>query len=255
MEVSAVLTDLDGTLLDRGGVLGAEAREAIEALRRRRIPVAPLTSKTEVELRDFLSTLDLGGIGSFENGAGIVAPGRVEVQPSALPVNVLHGRLARLSDLCGLPLTPVSALSPVELTRLTGLPLPRLPAMLARRWGLPFLAPEDAGPVLEAAAGRMPGIRLTRGGIFWHLSGDHGKEDAVRALLSGGLISRPVVGLGDAPNDAAFLLSCDVAVMIPGARGEVDVQLSGSLPAGRPVPHPGGRGWAEAIRSLLGDER
>lgn len=255
MELGAVLTDLDGTLLDRGGVLGAEARAAVDALRRRGIPVVPLTSKTEVELHDFLSELDLGGIGGFENGAGIVAPGRAEVHPSALPMSTLHEHLAHLSELCRLPLRAVSTLSPAELVAWTGLPERRLPAMLARRFGLPFLAPPDSGPQLARAAGQLPGTRLTRGGIFWHLSGDHGKEDAVRLLLSGGIVSRPVAGLGDAPNDAGFLALCDVAVLIPGAAGDVDARLAAEVPAGRRAALPGGAGWAEAVRTLLGASR
>ncbi|MBK6404971.1 MAG: HAD hydrolase family protein [Holophagales bacterium] len=254
MRVAAVLTDLDGTLLDHGGVLGEDAREAVCELRSRGIPVVPLTSKTEVELREMLRELDLGGIGGFENGAGIISPGGVEVSEKAVGVGRLGQHLADLSSRCGAALTPVSELSVAQIRRITGLPREKVPAMLARRFGLPFLAPEGAEGALAAAAARMPGVRLTRGGLFWHLSGPHGKEDALALLLGAGLVSRPLAGLGDAPNDAGFLARCDIAVLVPQADGGVEAGLAAAVPLGREAPFPAGRGWAATVGEILREE-
>lgn len=251
MRPAAVLTDLDGTLLDHGGVLGEAARAAIGDLRRHGIPLVPLTSKTEVELRDLLVELDCGGIGSFENGAGVVGPDRVAVSERAVPVAELLGRLEELARLTGLRLTAAAALPTAETCRITGLPEERIPAMLARGFGLPFLAPAGAARALQHFATRLRETRLTRGGQFWHLSGDHGKEDAVGLLLRGGLVSRPFAGFGDAPNDAGFLALCDVAVLVPRASGDVDPVLLAAVPAGRLAPFPAGRGWAAAVAELL----
>jgi mannosyl-3-phosphoglycerate phosphatase len=253
MRPAAVLTDLDGTLLDHGGVLGDEARAAIGELRRRKIPVVPLTSKTEVELREFLAERELGGIGSFENGAGVFGPAGVLVSEKAVPVAELSVRLRDLARLTGLRLTPAAELPTEEICRITGFPADRIPAMLARGFGLPFLAPDGAAEALEDSARRLPATRLTRGGQFWHLSGNHGKEDAVDLLLRAGLVSRPFVGLGDAPNDAGFLALCNVAVLVPRASGEVDPVLLAAVPEGRLAPFPAGRGWAAAVEDLLGE--
>ena len=254
MRLAAVLTDLDGTLLERGGVLGPEARAAIASLRGLGVPVVPLTSKTEVELRALLADLDSGGIGSFENGAGIVSPSGTRVHEKAIPVARLHGLLEELARLCGRPLSPVSALPHAELRRITGLPEERIPAMLARGFGLPFLAPDGSGPALEAAVRSLPGVRLTRGGLFWHLSGDHGKEDALDLLLRSGAAARPFAGFGDAPNDAGFLAGCDVAVLLPGPSGAVDPALAAAVPDARTAPFPTGRGWAAAVEALLAED-
>lgn len=213
--------------------------------------VVPLTSKTEDELRDLLAELAMGGIGAFENGAAVVGPPGVEVSEKAIPVAALAVRLEELSRLAGMPLRPVSALSTAEIRRITGLPEDRVPAMLARRFGLPFLASDGAGEDLEAAVRLLPGLRLTRGGLFWHLSGDHGKEDALDILLRTGLVSRPLAGFGDAPNDAGFLARCDVAVLMPGPSGTVDAALAAAVPAGRVAPFPAGRGWAMAAHELI----
>ena len=251
MPIAAVLTDLDGTLLEHGGVLGPEARAAVDELRRRGIPVVPLTSKTEAELRSLLAELDLGGIGGFENGAAVLGPSGVVASGRAIGVELLEGRLDELSRRSGLALSPATRMSTRELCRITGLPEERIPAMLARRFGLPFLAPEGAGPALAAAVRGFPGLRLTRGGLFWHLSGDHGKEDSLDLLLRAGLVKRPFAGFGDAPNDAGFLGRCDVAILVPGPSGAVDAGLVSALPAGRVAPFPAGRGWAAAAMALL----
>lgn len=251
MRIAAVLTDLDGTLLEHGGLLGPEARAALCELRRQGIPVAPLTSKTEAELRELVALLDSGGIGSFENGAAVMGPAGVVVSDKAVGVDVLGGCLADLAGLCGATLTPVSRMTVEEIRRITGLPEEAVPAMLARRFGLPFLAPESVGPALESAARALTGLRLTRGGLFWHLSGDHGKEDALDLMLRKGLISRPLAGFGDAPNDSGFLALCDVAVLVPRASGEVDAVLAEAVPGGRTAPFPAGRGWAAAVGELL----
>ncbi|MHB1048145.1 MAG: HAD hydrolase family protein [Thermoanaerobaculia bacterium] len=254
MKPAAVLTDLDGTLLEHGGVLGAEARAAIARLRGLGVPVVPLTSKTEAELRALLADLDSGGVGSFENGAGIVSPSGVTASKKALPLAGLADRLAALARLSATPLTPVFDLSVAEIRRITGLAEERVPAMLERRFGLPFLAPDGAGPALEEAARAIPGVRLTRGGQFWHLSGDHGKEDALDLLVATGAAARPFAGFGDAPNDAGFLARCDVAILLPRATGGVDPALAAAVPGARVAPFPTGRGWAAALDELLAED-
>lgn len=251
VSVAAVLTDLDGTLLEHGGVLLPEARRAIRTARERGIPVVPLTSKTEVELRAFLADLDLGGIGGFENGGGVLGPDGIVVSEKALVLEALVERLEELARLSGFALRPATRMTTEELVRRTGLPESRIPGMLSRRFGLPFLAPDGAGEELDRAARRIPGTRLTRGGLFWHLSGDHGKEDALETLLRSGLVARPVAGFGDAPNDAGFLARCDVAVLVPGPSGSVDPVLRAAVPGARIAPHPAGRGWAAVLDDLL----
>ena len=254
MPAAAVLTDLDGTLLDRGGVLGAEARAAVARLREHGVPVVPLTSKTEVELRGFLAEHDLGGLGAFENGAGVVAPGGTLLSEKAVPIAELSAWLAEIARLSGLPLVPAAGLPVPEIRRVTGLPEEKVAGMLARGFDLPFLAPEAAEGALARAAAARPGLRLTRGGQFWHLSGDHGKEDAVELLLRARLVSRPLLGLGDAPNDQGFLGRCDVAVLVPREPGSVDPVLAAALPGTRVAPFPGGAGWAESVAALLAEE-
>ena len=258
MRLAAVLTDLDGTLLDHGGVLGPEARGAIGELRRRGIPVVPLTSKTEVELRDLLAELDLGGIGSFENGAGVVGPGGrrrlgeggpgVETSPRAL--EELAAPRGPAAD------AGLGAVRRAEIRRITGLPEARIPAMLARRFGLPFLAPEGAAEALVARPRAAPGRAAdARRPLLAPLGGPR-QGGRARAPPPRRASSRvPSQASATRPNDAGFLAECDVAVLVPRASGDVDPALAAAVPGGTAPPRsrPAAAGpWPSA--ALLGEE-
>ena len=248
MSRTIVFTDLDGTLLEDDGTLSPDAREALGALRERDVPVVPLTSKTRRELERWLEVLDTGGAGAFENGAGILRKGRMEILPAARSVGELRTVLEALRRSTGLPLFSFEEIPDAAMANLTGLGRGEAAAAREREFDLPFVAPADAADLLARVTLPRPDIRLVRGGRFWHLSGAHDKADALRLLvawLGGG----ETVGLGDAPSDAGFLRIVDRAVLVPGRDG-VDARLAASVPGAATAPAPAGAGWAAAVRSL-----
>jgi len=245
-----VFTDLDGTLLEEDGALGPAARAVVDELRARRIPVVPLTSKTRRELTHWLDVLEAGDAGAFENGAGILRMGESEVFPAAVAARELRLVLESLRRHTGLPLFSFEEIPDGSMTRLTGLSHEEAARARSREFDLPFAAPADlperlTGSVLPA------GVRLTRGGRFWHLSGDHDKGGALR-VLSARLGGGPTLGLGDAPNDAPFLRLVDRAILVPRASG-VDPALAVLVPEAARAEEPAGAGWAAAVREALGD--
>jgi mannosyl-3-phosphoglycerate phosphatase len=244
-----VFTDLDGTLLDEDGRLSPEAREALDDLRRKRIPVVPLTSKTRRELEPWLAMLDSGRAGAFENGAGISFEGEDEILPGAVSTRDLRAVLDALRNETGLPLVSVEEIRDVEMMRLAGLSPAEAAVAREREYDLPFVAPADDAELLAGARLSRADVRLVRGGRFFHLSGRHDKADAMRALLvrlGGGA----TFGLGDAPNDAGFLSAVDDAVLIPRASG-LDAILAGLVPGALVAPAPAGEGWAAAVRRFV----
>ena len=98
------------------------------------------------------------------------------------------------------------------------------------------------------------GLRLHRGGRFFHLTGASDKGRALRVLL--GLLAAEgrlyhTVGLGDAPNDLAFLEAVDEAILVPRPDGRVHEGLANALPRARHAPAPGPAGWNAAVLDLL----
>ncbi|MBL8114029.1 MAG: HAD hydrolase family protein [Acidobacteria bacterium] len=252
MAARLVLTDLDHTLLEADGSLSPEARAALDVLAARGIPLVPLTSKTESELRAFLESLGLA-YGVFENGAGLITPEGLEISPAAVPAASLGTALASAASDARVRVKTLGAHTDAELTALTGLTGGDLERARERRFGVPFLVEEgDADALLAVLSSR--GVRTTRGGRFFHVSGNHDKGDFVPSLGARFLGSKggEIAGFGDAPNDAAFLLRVDRPVIVPRANGP-DPELLDLLRTSDVfvAPWPAGRGFAAALAELL----
>jgi mannosyl-3-phosphoglycerate phosphatase len=243
-----ILTDLDHTLLEGDATLSSEARGLLRELREAGEAVVPLTSKTRDELARFFADTGCGGLGSFENGAAILDRQAVTVLPGAVPAPRLRRILGELREATALSLVPIDELHDDDLASLTGLDAARGEEARRREWDLPFLSPEDAGPILEEALGRRA-LRLVHGGTFWHLTGTHDKGSAARWIIAREK-PRRTVGLGDSPADAAFLNLVDVPVIVPRREGP-DARLLGLVPRAVIAPAPGGTGWAAAVRRIV----
>jgi len=251
--VLVIFTDLDGTLLEEDGSLSPEARSALGALGTRGVRVVPLTSKTRLELARWLEELGGERWGAFENGAALMTPSGVEVLPGALPVDRLRGVLRDVRDETRLAIRSIEEMPDEELAERTGLPLSGIPLVRAREFDLPFRAPEGAEETISRALQSRPGTQLTKGDRFFHLLGRHDKADALRRLVE---LLRPslTIGLGDAPNDAAFLRIVDHPVLVPRKAG-VDETLRASLPDAAVASAPAGAGWSAAVMALAARER
>ena len=252
MTARVVLTDLDGTMLEPGGAACTEVRSLLARMRRRSIPVCPVTSKTVAEMRALTRRLGLWGPASFENGAGIVhGDGTVEFHPAAIPVARLVTAARRLRAATGAPLRTMFELDDADLAALTGLRGAALAAARDRRATLPLVIDATWDDEVRAALPRRSRLRAVRGNRFLHLQGRHDKGDAVRSLVNA-FSGRDgtTIACGDSPNDAEMLARADVAVIVPGAAGP-HPELLARFPRAVVAPFPHGRGWAAALRELL----
>jgi mannosyl-3-phosphoglycerate phosphatase len=137
-----------------------------------------------------------------------------------------------------------------QVARKCGLPIEQARLAKAREYDEAFEILDPAsGPELLADLERQ-GLRWTRGGRFHHVLGASDKARAVG--LARGLYARargPVVtvGLGDAPNDAAFLNAVDDPILI---RSPLAGRLRELVPRGRLTTLEGPAGWNEAVLGL-----
>ncbi|MBP7797492.1 MAG: HAD-IIB family hydrolase [Thermoanaerobaculaceae bacterium] len=251
MRVRAILTDLDGTLLEPDGRLDVEARVALDTLAAAGVSVVPVTSKTAAEVGWLLAQLGLFGPAGFENGAGVLGrDGLARLSHAAVPIAVLRRVADQLRAATGAPVRTFEELGDTELTAITGLAGPKLGRARCRQATLPLAVDSRWDEALRAAA--PPEVALVRGNRFLHLQGRHAKADVVPALLAAVPGAGTVVACGDAPNDVELLSTADVAVIIPSAHG-VHAGLGAALPGARVAPAPHGRGWALAVLALLAE--
>ncbi len=271
-----VVTDLDGTLLDEETYDLAPARPGIDALRERRIGLVLCSSKTRVEMDAVADELGLetplGTPLIVENGGAIVLrPGLLPwlppggqsdgdhvVLPLGTPRAVLLDALPEVAGEAGVTVRSFAAMTAEEVAALTGLEPEAAALALRREWDEPFVVVDrEPGihPSLQDAA-RERGMRVTRGGRFFHLTGPSDKGEALRALVR--LLPLDPhgrdVGLGDAANDLSMLEAVDRPIVMPGRGGVIDATLAAALPGAERAPAPGPAGWAAAILAVLADE-
>ncbi len=121
-----------------------------------------------------------------------------------------------------------------------------------REYSEPFLCSRRAG---NRPAARFPchGLKMTRGGRFYHAQRHTGKGDAVRLLIDlYANFHTPVVtiGLGDGLNDEEFLRGVDHPIILKSAHSE---ELQRRLPRARATAEAGPAAWSQAILTLLSD--
>jgi mannosyl-3-phosphoglycerate phosphatase len=264
-----VLSDLDGTLLDHTTYAFDAARAALERLHDARVPLVLCTSKTRAEVEPIRAALRNSHPFIVENGGGVCVPmgyfpfeidgterrGDYEVISLGDRYAELTRALTRASRASGVAVRGFADMTDDEVAAETGLP-PR-DARLARQreFDEPFvvLEPERAAELLAAI--EREGKRWTTGGRFHHITGASDKAAAVRLLVA--LYRRQLgdvrtVGLGDAPNDAAFLNAVDVPILIASPRVE---RLRALVPGGQVTSLEGPAGWNAAVLSVLDDRR
>ncbi len=252
VKIRAVLTDLDGTLLEPDGSVRPEPLAMLARLRAAGVRVFAVTSKTAAEIAELRGLLGLDTPAGFENGAGVIfANGTVEVLDEAVPVSRLTPVAAEVRRATSAPLRTLAELSDEEVVSLTGLPPHRIAPLRQRVATLPLVVEGTWDEILRAALPEEPRVLLVRGNRFLYMQGRHEKTAVVPRLLAAyGEGEGAVVACGDAPNDAALLAAADVAVVVPGERGPHPGVLA-ARPSLIVAAFPHGRGWAEALGRLL----
>lgn len=267
-----VATDLDACLLDETTYTYDEARPALAALAARRVPLVLASSKTRAEMEPLARALGLASPLIVENGGALLVPEGHLAQPPegatpaggawrlilGTPRPELVEALQGIARETGARIRSFAALDEAEVQDLTGLSPAAAPLARAREYDEPFLLEEDGAGEAVAAAARRRRLRVTRGGRFWHLTGETDKGRALRVLL--GLHAAEgrrfsTVGLGDSLNDLGLLEAVERPILVPRADGNPDPGLRLKLPGAERAPRPGPAGWNEAVLAVLRGRR
>lgn len=261
-----LFTDLDGTLIDHHTYSASVAKTALLALTEKGIPVIFCSSKTFAEQLDLQKKLGLHHPFIVENGSAIAIPKgyfpfaleeAVQVSKSHDMValaqkNTTDIRLAleKINKAHGLDLFGYARSSAKTIAQITGL---KGKAVLhaKNRWFTESLFSEP--PSLEALQSLdLLGLSAVQGGRFLTVQ-DKTVDKGKAVLFASNLFQaffgeKPfTVGIGDSPNDAAFLQVVDRPFLVQKHDGKwADVPVPGLIK----IPAIGPKGFLEMASQL-----
>jgi mannosyl-3-phosphoglycerate phosphatase len=255
-----VATDLDGTLLDAATYTFDAARPALAELTRLGVQLVLASSKTRGEMIPLAAELGPAVL-VVENGGAILLP-----RPQGGYETLVRGRsrahlvaaLATIARETGAAARGFAQMSSAEVAERTGLDPAGVRRAREREYDEPFVLERENDAALVSAAARRHGLRVTRGGRFFHLTGKHDKGAAFAELVARFAAegrSFSTVGLGDAPNDLPLLRAVKRPIVLPQPDGQIDPKIALALPTAERAPAPGPAGWNRAILAVLAGER
>lgn len=265
-----IVSDLDGTLLDRGTYSAAAAVPVVERLRRAGVPLVLCSSKTRAEIEALMARFAIDEPFISENGGAIYLPRASFSGIDSVGRQVGTRLRIELGRPYGEVVAIVRAVAAAQRVQVRGFAdmtiadisqecrLPPLEAQLAklREYDEPFRM-IDADARTSSRFMRVlhrRGLRTVQGGRYYHATGDTDKGVAVKVLRP--LLARrgPVVlaGLGDAPNDIALLRAVDIPVIVRSEdSGATTARLLRKVPTATVTDRPGPAGWAEAVSRIV----
>ncbi len=114
---------------------------------------------------------------------------------------------------------------------------------------------DDADAALAVFRERLAvhNFSLTKGGRFWHVSGQStkglGMQQVIQRNRQQRLLNIVTLGIGDSPIDQSMLDIADYPIGIPTVDGHLNVTVE--LSTGVVASQPGPFGWAEAVGGVL----
>ncbi|MDD8021082.1 MAG: HAD-IIB family hydrolase [Acidobacteriota bacterium] len=273
MTVSLVVfTDLDGTLLDNETYGFEPANQALHALKKKGVPVILCTSKTRAETEAISRQLGLKHPFIVENGGAIFIPRRYftseqlktagyKLKPKGnylaielgFPYQQLRRFLVNIREKSKLQVKGFGDCQLEEIARMTGLSLREARLATRREYDEPCWLEDPAEVRLFRQKAREAGLKVVRGGRFFHLTANNDKGRAVRLLKKlyrqkfGRIIS---LGLGDAANDWPMLKEVELPVLV-ARPGRQLVELKNFPEKIYKTKKTGPAGWAEAVNYWL----
>jgi mannosyl-3-phosphoglycerate phosphatase len=257
-----IFSDLDGTLLDHHTYSFEAALPVLKKLKARKIPVVLTTSKTRAETEQICQKLGLNHPFIVENGGAIFIPagyfnlkgmrtlrkGSYEVIPLGVSYRRIRRALKMIKDQTNVELVGLGDLKFNQVARISGLESESARLAKKREYDEPFILRHSGLIKKIRIRARELGLKVVKGGRFYHLIGTNDKGKAVRILKN--LYEKKYgkikcIGLGDSSNDFPMLKEVDFPVLIRRADGKYE-----KLPALKNLMKTGlqgSAGWAEAI--------
>ncbi|HHC74182.1 MAG TPA: HAD-IIB family hydrolase [Thiothrix sp.] len=258
-----VFTDLDGTLLDHHDYCYTPAQEALDALKAQQIPLMLNSSKTLAELSALADALQLSSPLIAENGSVIAwkdteykEQGGYRIEWTGADYQTITETLDQLRRRHGYQFEGFHDWQLSDIRQHTGLSEAAAQASQQRQGTEPLLWHDSAEKrELFHAQLQEAGLKLKKGGRFWHVMGQTDKVKAMQQVAqhyAAQWQAKPfVIALGDGPNDQAMLAAADVAVRIHNPHSSAFELPDNPQQIQINTEKTGPYGWNETLLHLL----
>ncbi len=266
----AILTDLDGTLLDHETYSFEPARHALDEARLRGWPVIFCSSKTRAEIEAIRTLAEVRDPFISENGGAVfIPPHWLPYAPPAAkerdgywvvemgwPHDLIIRRMRSVREEAGLPIRGFSDMTLEEIAEKCGLELEAAKRAASREYDEPFEILSSDGQLERFVVRKLEqaGLFVSAGGRFYHLTGPSNKGRAAVILI--GMLERQYphfhsLALGDAANDLPLLLAAELCAIVKRGGEDQTAAFRNTLPHALFPSRPGPWGWSEVVGELL----
>jgi len=268
MEKFIIFSDLDGTLLDHNTYSYGAAKPALELVALNEIPLILTSSKSLAEIEEIQRELGIKHPFIVENGGAICFPrghfelqgdltviGNFEIKSLSPAYDDILQVLAEIREKTNFQFKGFNDMSLQDITTLTELPPAKAEKAKRRLCSEPLVWEDTTENFQEFTEHlRKKGLKLLKGGRFYHLMGNTDKGKAVLHLLDLFKNKYPqsqfeTIGIGDSPNDIEMLKEVNIPVLVQRADGTyIDVSFEKKVIY---ADGTGPIGWNKAIMEIL----
>lgn len=253
-----IFTDLDGCLLNKADYDWSAAKPVLQQLQTLRIPVVLNSSKTPAEMSQLASEFQLDGLPFISENGGVILWNDL-ARTNEDSMQVLGAKRGEILDLLlqqkqHFQFRSFRDLGVEGVMGATDLSHAKATLASDRQSTEPLLW-DDTEEALDQFRKVIEdtGLTLTRGGRFWHITGQNTKgaalqEVARRFAEEYSADNVVTAGIGDSQIDQSMLDAADYPIGIPAA-GCLNVQVDEAR--GIVAPTEGAAGWAAAVTTLL----
>ncbi len=262
-----IFTDLDGTLLDHDTYSCEVVMPLVASLSKAGVAIVFCSSKTQAEQEVYRKKLGIASPFIVEDGGAIfISKGyfpfsykyhRITGGYQVIELGISYREIRRiLREIRGknnLAIYGFGDMDAAQIAELTGLDVAQ--ARLAKKREYEeTLNLTGSEPEIRFILNKIEksGLKWSRGGRFYSVSGGSNKGTATRILI--GLFNQKpgrieTIGIGDSLNDVPMLAEVDVPVLVqkPGGYWE-DIELANLCR----IDGVGPRGWVKAIKGMTG---
>jgi mannosyl-3-phosphoglycerate phosphatase len=224
-----VFSDLDGTLIDEKYSF-SKSKKAIELLKRKKIPLILISSKTRAEIEVYRKKMKNKEPFISENGGAIFIPknyfnfifrSKNKENYSVIELGTPYKKLVKIMKKINKKFKTVSfyELSPEEISKQAGLSLKEAKLAKKREYDVVFKIEnkKDKKKIIKEI--KKEGFRFTEGGNYFHLLGENDKGKAAKILIKMFKKQNKKIetfSFGDSKNDFPMFKSTDKSFLVKG---------------------------------------